>query len=129
MTKAALTYENFFEHLLSEVPDFLPVYKEHLKDNDELLHHVLMGDLTRYCIALYREGYPVGNRQKQEALGKILQILDRGMKSFDEKLQELISVSFLENIRQPNDDQEHLRNMLPPALLTELHKQESWRPN
>lgn len=129
MSKDAITYQNFFEQLLSSVPSFLPVYKEHIEDNDELLHHVLMGDLTRFFIQLYRAGYKEGDSDKRNAFRKVMEVLDRGLLSPDEKLQELIAVSFLENLWQSEQDFEQIRNLLTPALMNELRALESWRPS
>ena len=123
-----LTYENFFPNLLQRVASFAPIYEEHIKDNDELLSHVLMGDLTRYSIELYRAGHKRGDEASREKLDKVLKILDEGIQSADSNLQELISVSFLENLGQAEEDYDNLRALLPPALLKEMKALESWRP-
>lgn len=128
MSRNALTYENFFEHFLRAVPSFVPVYEEHMQDNGELLHHVLMGDVARYVGQLYREGYERGNKQKKAVLRDILDILNEAMSSDDEKLQELISVSFLENLGRVDEEYEGLRELFGQALLEELNARESWRP-
>jgi hypothetical protein len=72
-----LTYDNIFNNVLEKVPSFAPIYDEHIKDNDELLHHVLMGDLTRYAIRLYREGRKKGDSRSHETLDTILQLLEK----------------------------------------------------
>lgn len=128
MGEDVLTYENFFKQLLSKVPSFLPIYEEHIKDNDELLHHVLMGGLTRFCIQLYREGDKGGDREKKTILRDVLKLLEQGLLSSDTKLQELISVSFLENLGQADEDYQSMRELLGPTLLNELRALESWRP-
>ena len=46
----------FFENICGVAPGFRAVMAEHLKDNDELLAHVLMADLLRYVGA--RVGVP-----------------------------------------------------------------------
>jgi len=123
-----LTYENFFPTLLQRVSSFAPIYDEHIKDNDELLSHVLMGDLARFSIELYRAGYKKGEKAGREKLGEILKILDEGIQSPDSNLQELISVSFLENLGQADEDYDSMRALLTPALLNEMKALESWRP-
>ncbi len=126
MSGKMLSYENFFERLRSEVPSFSPIYEEHVKDNDELLPHVLMGELERYIRELYYDGYKVGNEKKRKILLDVLGILEKGMLSPDEKLQELISVSFLNCVGSPDEDE--IRALLGPALSQELEAIESWRP-
>jgi hypothetical protein len=129
MGEILLTYENFFEQLLSSVPTFMSIYKEHIEDNNELLHHVLMADLTRYCIQLYRNGDRGGDKEKKKILCDVLKFLDQGMLSSDAKLQELISVSFLENLWQADEDYESMKGLLSPVLIEELQRLESWRPS
>lgn len=41
----------FIEHLLRIIPELKQAYDEHLVDNDVLLPHVFMGDVTRFIIA------------------------------------------------------------------------------
>jgi hypothetical protein len=42
---------SFIKELLRTVPELQPAYAEHLNDNDTLLPHVFMGDVTRFVIA------------------------------------------------------------------------------
>jgi hypothetical protein len=124
-----LTYDNIFNNVLEKVPSFAPIYDEHIKDNDELLHHVLMGDITRYAIRLYREGRKKRDSRSHETLDTILQLLEEAIQSPDANLQELVALSFVENLGQADDDYDGIRALLKPALLKRLRAFESWRPN
>lgn len=56
MTDAPRTSPDFVSWLVARHPDLVPVLNEHLPDNDELLPHVLFGDVTRHALALARHG-------------------------------------------------------------------------
>ena len=53
MNSLFLKYEQFIEYVLAKVPQLRAVHSEHLKDNDELLPHVFMGDVTRFLFLTF----------------------------------------------------------------------------
>ncbi len=114
MKSVTLKYETFVSLLIEEVPELFSVYEEHLDDNDGLLEHVFMGDVTRFIVIISTE------EEKSEVLDRIITLLDKAIRSKDEKLQELISVSFLENLPQHDSCYTDIKKVLPPALLKEL---------
>lgn len=122
MTSDALKYEQFAERLLREVPSLRAVFDAHLRRNDELLLHVFMGDVTRFLISNYREATnnAVGSQIADQTVSSLLATLEGAMKSPDDRLQELISVSFLENLHQADSDYEGIKKLLGPALAKEL---------
>lgn len=127
MTKSALKYEQFGEILLREVPSLRMVFDEHLKQHDEILLHVLMGDVTRFLISKYRE-VKAGAKDAEGAaqlVRALLAILEAAMASPDDKLQELVSVSFLENLHQAESDYDGIKELLGPALSKELRALDS----
>ena len=92
-----LTYETFVDELRSAVPGFGRVYDEHVSDNDEVLPHVLLGDLVRFLSNEVEVRGVEGTGVKPA-----MDLLERAMDSSDLRLQELVVVSFLENL-DPND--------------------------
>jgi len=53
-----IPYSNrrFVERLLTEIPEFRPVYDEHMRDQQgELLPHVLMGDFVQFLVEAPRQ--------------------------------------------------------------------------
>jgi hypothetical protein len=92
-----LDFSSFPEQLRDQVPGFDTIYYEHLHDYDEVLPHVLVGDLVRF---LSEEVYCHGSNST--ALRPAMSLLERAMSSADPKLQELVVVSFLENL-DPED--------------------------
>ena len=104
--------DDFVRHLLGAEPRLVPVYRQHLANNDELLVHVLLGDVTRWL----REHGPVA---------PVLGVLERHLVEGDGDLRNAIAVSFVENL-EPDDGA--LRQALGPGLRAELQRQESWMP-
>ena len=74
------------EHLAREFPGVGALLNDHLADNRELLPHVFFGDLTRYVLA---------DREDRVTL---VQCLEDAMSSGKPAIEELVGVSFVENI-------------------------------
>jgi hypothetical protein len=96
-----LDYHTFFPELIKSVPEFAPFYKAELAEElGELLPHPMMGEVARFCLQLYRQSFEDSKSTGEEArkvVAKILAFLEQAMGSADERVPELISVSFLEN--------------------------------
>ena len=116
-----------FDELVQEVPEFKSVFDEHKDYYEELLPHVLMGDFTRFVIDGYRKGAggEAGSEHHMEATRKSLEVMERAMSSSDPDLQELVSVSFLENLDQSDAEYEGIKALLGPNLRRQLAEYES----
>ena len=84
--------ERFVEKLLVAVPEVQMVYVAHLDNNDALLPHVFMGDVTRFVLQIARSA------SNQEVLRKLLVVVEDGLRSNESDVQNLIAVSFVENL-------------------------------
>ena len=49
-------YDTVAQRLVEVVPEFSGAVEEHRSDNDEILPHVLYGDLTRFVVAAAERG-------------------------------------------------------------------------
>ena len=105
--------------LVKAVPRLRALYEEHISWNDELLPHVLFGDITRFIM----EGLAAEGKALQDAK-RVLAILEHAMGSADEDVQNLVSVSFLENLDQEASMYESIRAALGPNLRKELRHYE-----
>ncbi len=116
-----------FEELMKEVPDFKSVFDEHKDYYEELLPHVLMGDFTRFLIDSYRKGAggEAGSEHHLDVTRTSLEVMERAMSSSDPNLQELVSVSFLENLDQSDAAYEGIKALLGPNLIRQLAEYES----
>lgn len=83
---------SFVETLLRLVPELRTVYDAHIKDNDTLLPHVFMGDVTRFAIS------QANKATSREALDRLMGHMEEGLKNGSEEVKELIVVSFVENL-------------------------------
>ena len=108
--------EAMFQRICDVAPGFKAVLAEHLRDNDELLSHLLTADLLRYV------GARVGNRQGMEEVRRILEVLEEAFRSKDPDTENAIAVSFIEHIdTEPFFHQ--LEPLLGPALRAEYRRQ------
>ena len=90
------------ESLGNADPAIRSLRTEHIATYGELLPHVLFGDLTRWMLA----------HHPQPAL---LGLLEDGFATGDSATQNLIAVSFVENI-EPGPEYAPLREALGPRL-------------
>lgn len=117
--------------LVAEVPALRRLYAIHTADNDELLPHVFMGDVTRFVMA--SEGFsseedPI-ERSREESrrnVDEILKILEKGMLTRDEGVQNLIVVSFLENLDFEAEGFPDFASRMGPNLAEQLAVLEKW---
>jgi hypothetical protein len=83
-------------HVAAQSPQLDALLEEHLQDNrGELLPHLYFGDVTRRFEELWKE------RSDPLASGEIRRILDQleqGLALEDEYVQNLIAVSFIEDL-------------------------------
>lgn len=101
-------------------PGLAPVLAEHLADYDELLLHVLCGDVTRYASAL-------ACRSELDDLKRLLADLDAALDDSDDEVGNLISVSFVENAHGvAGDNEAELRQQIRgyPNLARQLSRYE-----
>lgn len=112
-----MKYEELGQDLVRSVPDFQNSYKEHLADYDEVLPHVLLADLMRHLVSIYRGSgsHDVGVRLIEPALDW----LEQGMASNDPRVPEAIVVSFLENLEKDEDGRK-IASVLGPRLKAAL---------
>jgi hypothetical protein len=97
MTAAPRTPPAFVKWLATRHPGLGPVLDEHLAGNDELLPHVLFGDVTRYALTLAREG-------EDYDLNRLLSDLDAALGDSEDEVANLVWVSFVENASTDEDE-------------------------
>src|SRR4051812_28243152 len=121
----SFTYTGFPRELVRVIPEFQPLYNEHVAYYDEVLPHVLMGSFTRFFKdALERSWVQNPNGLKwRGVVTRSLDLLESALASPDDKLQNLIAVSFVENLLPEitdADSYEQLKSLLPGRLREEL---------
>jgi hypothetical protein len=116
-----LTYETIVSNLIEEAPDLRSLYEAHFRDYGDTLPHVFFGELTRFAQEAFT--HPPSSPDRQSGL-RIIAVLERAMSSDDERLQELVSTSFLENLDQDASAFSDIRASLGPTLKKELEAYE-----
>jgi hypothetical protein len=104
----------FINALLLRVPELKALYEEHLGDNEELLPHVFMWDVTRFAIA------QADNVQTHEPLRRLLAVLEEALEGGADKVNELIAVSFAENLIGEEAALKVLKPLMGPRLSREV---------
>lgn len=109
---------SFMQKLLDEVPELGGVYREHEEYMGEVLSHVLLGDVTRFVIDQHRS--ELNLKTQSSVLNRCLDVLEQGMSAKEDVVQELVAVSFLENLAQSDELYFSLRERLGPASRAQL---------
>lgn len=115
------TTEDFVRALVERFPRLAPLLEEHLADNfGELLPHIFLGDVVRWVLTLMATARAEGSLTAQRELRQFLSHLEDTYASENEELQELLSVSFLENLPRPGEEGAEIRTQLGPTLTQQL---------
>jgi hypothetical protein len=113
--------EGFVRDLAVRFPSLVPLLEEHLNDNfGELLPHIFFGDVVRWAVTLMTMTDAERNLTSLLELRKFLSYLESAYSSGNDELQELLSVSFLENLPRPGEDGAAIRKQLGPSLTRQL---------
>ncbi|MBR9804081.1 hypothetical protein GYB59_21360 [bacterium] len=88
--------QHFCEELVTRFGVLAPLMQEHISDFDEVLPHVFVADVARYVLSesLHRQ--------------EIVRVLDDNFREAAHDIQDLIAVSFIENL----ESEEHLNRVL-----------------
>lgn len=106
----------FVHALVAEVPPLGGLLAEHVAANHGVLSHVFMGDVSRFVIEEHR----AASAGSGEPHARLFGVLERAMAGGSDAVQELISVSFLENLAEDFASTPALRAYLGPSLKREL---------
>ena len=105
----------FIEELLRLLPQLKSIYNEHLADNDDtLLPHVFMGDVTRFVIAETKKS------KRRDILQRLFVHLEEGLKGGPKEVKELIVVSFVENLTGETAVLKTIKPLMRPLLKKEI---------
>jgi hypothetical protein len=110
------TNASFIEELLRRVPQLKAIYDEHLTDNEMLLPHVFMGDVTRFIIA------EAETPRSQGALRTLLEHLENGLRTGSDEVKELIVVSVVENLIGETKALMILKPLMGSSLKAEVER-------
>jgi len=114
-----MTYEDVVDLFVQEVPEFVPVWREHVADNGELLPHVLFWHVTTFVLDAYERG-------DQELVDRCLDFLERALQSTDVRVHELVGTSFVYSVGPWDPAVRDFIGTWPP-LLREKAARDGWQ--
>jgi hypothetical protein len=102
-----LEYKNVKE-LFAEIPGFADQLEAHILYYDELLGHLLLADVVRYLQHMVKQ-----EGAQSDVLHSTMRILETWATHGDDLVQELLVVSFIENL---DDDDVAIHQLFGPQL-------------
>lgn len=112
-----ISADQFVARLRAEVPEFADQIEEHIADNDELLPHLLLGDLARACVTAWQTDDSAFNLRALTVLDEVLAESDG-----DDYMGNAISVSFVEHVGPWDPSIREFIADWPPALLQDARR-------
>ena len=89
--------KSFMLRLAECAPLLSHLFRDHQRQYDEMLPHVLMADVSRAALTLAEDAQS-GSASAEIALKRLVDELERGLQSGGDAVEELVVVSFLENM-------------------------------
>ena len=116
----SLTPEDFVEGLVQDVPEVRPIVEEHFSDHGELLLHLLTARVRDRAISAFDQG-------DQDLAGRIVIVFDAGLRQGDDRVENAVSVSFVEDTPLWDSARSEFISSWPRALKDEAERQRNWR--
>jgi hypothetical protein len=113
---------SWIQSLISEFPGIEPVYEDHVRDFDELLPHLLFGDVVRWVERLYEAG-------DHSTIKAFVARMESDYPTLDPACRNLVDVSFAEDLPYPGTRGAEIALWLGPNLRREYergHHLEKW---
>lgn len=99
------------------------VYEEHLRDNDEVLPHVLMADLRRLFVEMVEAS-------REDEVKQFLETVETLASSPADSIRNVVDVSFIEDLvlgdQRETRALEQVRGLLGPATAASLAVSENF---
>jgi hypothetical protein len=114
--------KTLIDALAAHSPELHRLLGEHVQDNHELLPHIFFGDVTRHFEKLWQmRSDPIASTEIRRILG----LLEQGLATGDEEVENVIAASFIENLFELWNDPE-LEALIGPKMKSELKKMREW---
>jgi hypothetical protein len=101
--------KGYCEQLVRRFPDLETVLAEHVANNDDILPHVFMGEVTRYVLS------------DPPSRKNLVSYLENSLLEGAADIQELIAVSFVENLQGRTELERALKDVTGEGLRKEWH--------
>jgi|688.fasta_scaffold347668_2 hypothetical protein len=107
------TTKEFCQFLVEQVPEIRTILRNHLDDFSEMLPHVFLGELTRYVLA------------NGASKIRIVELLEENFDRHGPEIENLISVSFVENLETEIDLENATTGISSVNLVNEWRRQKT----
>ena len=122
MLSAVMTEADFVRSLADEAPEVRGLVDEHLRDQSgELLLHLLVADVRRAAVDAFQQG-------DGDLLRRLLDLLDRSLREGDERVENAVAVSFVEDAGWWDPAMRPFIDAWPAALRAEAQRQQGGDP-
>lgn len=122
MAGNTMTSADFVQRLPEAAPRLHTLIDDHLADYDgEVLLHLLMADVRRWVISAFY------NLIEEEAIVAVLALLDEALRDGDERLENAVAVSFVEDSCVWHPRMAPFLSAWPLGLQKEAARQQSTR--
>ena len=99
-----IDYDTFFPLLLQRVPEFQHTFDEDIALFGDIINHAFMADLYDFVLQLYSKHLSHADDKKSlDVVTRALGYLEEAMASHDQRVPELVSLSFLEGLPPGNE--------------------------
>jgi len=126
MDPKQIRYHQFFGTVMLRVPEFTPVYREHIIQNDGLHPQLLMEALTHFVCQ--SSALPLKSSRPREgnpsARSPLFDLFEENLKGGHPEIVDLISSSFVKPLSQRVKGHAEFQKWLGPTPLKELHRYE-----
>ena len=117
-----MTETDFLRSLADEAPEVRDLIDEHLRDQSgELLLHLLVADVRRAAVDPFQ-------RSDGDLLRRLPDLLDRALREGDERVENAVAVSFVEDAGWWHPAMRSFIDAWPDALQAEALRQQGSDP-
>lgn len=115
----SLAYSEVANALRVALPEFGAAIDEHIAAFDEVFPHLLFGEMTRFVLDARERG-------EDDLVQRALVFLDDALRDGDDMVENLVEVSFVENVGPWDPDQAQFIASWPDALRLRAEQQRDW---
>ncbi len=116
-----MTAGRFVVRVVEQLPEAGGLVAEHLDDNDGVLLHLLVGDLRRFAFDAWK-------RDDGSLLQRCLGLLEQALVTGDDRVDNAVSLSFVEDSSWWEPQVQPFIATWPPALTAEVERRRASRP-
>jgi len=114
---------DFVRRLTVAVPELRDLVDAHVREErGRVLPHGLVTQVRHVSLGMF-------NRGESEALGRLLQVMDEGIREGDDTVRRVISMAFVQDLGPEIAQHPSLVAGWPAALRAEVEKQQPWQPH